>query len=60
MKTPTMTRVHFAYIAEIIAKELDGDNREKAAYAFSMNLKSTNSNFNSQKFLQACKVKAFA
>jgi hypothetical protein len=29
-----MQRRHFKLIAEIIAKELDGEYREKAAYAF--------------------------
>jgi hypothetical protein len=30
----TMQRRHFELIAEIIAKELEGEYREKAAYAF--------------------------
>jgi hypothetical protein len=55
-----MQRRHFELIAEIIAKELDGEHREKAAYAFAYILPITNANFNSQKFLAACKVNAFA
>jgi hypothetical protein len=55
-----MQRRHFELIAEIISKELDGEYREKAAYAFGYVLPVTNANFNSQKFLRACKVNAFA
>jgi hypothetical protein len=54
-----MQRRHFELIAEIIAKELDGEHREKAAYAFAYILPMTNANFDSQRFLMACKVKAF-
>ena len=54
-----MQRRHFELIAEIIAKELDGEYREKAAYAFAYILPITNANFDSQRFLMACKVKAF-
>jgi hypothetical protein len=54
-----MQRRHFELIAEIIAKELDGEHREKAAYAFAYILPMTNANFDSQKFLKACKVKAW-
>ena len=54
-----MQRRHFELIAEIIAKELEGEHREKAAYAFAYILPTTNVRFNSQKFLEACKVKAF-
>jgi hypothetical protein len=52
----TMQRRHFELIAEIIAKELDGEHREKAAYAFAYALPITNGNFDSQRFLKACKV----
>jgi hypothetical protein len=55
-----MQRRHFKLIAEIIAKELDGEHREKAAYAFAYILPMTNTNFDSQRFLKACKVSAFA
>jgi hypothetical protein len=55
-----MQRRHFELIAEIIAKELDGEYREKAAYAFAYILPITNSNFDSQRLLEACKVKAWA
>jgi hypothetical protein len=54
-----MQRRHFELIAEIIAKELDGEHREKAAYAFAYTLPMTNGRFDSQRFLEACKVKAF-
>jgi hypothetical protein len=54
-----MQRRHFELIAEIIAKELEGEHREKAAYAFSQILATTNGRFDSQRFLQACKVRAF-
>jgi hypothetical protein len=54
-----MQRRHFELIAEIIAKELDGEYREKAAYAFAYILPMTNGNFDSQRFLKACKVTAF-
>jgi hypothetical protein len=54
-----MQRRHFELIAEIIAKELDGEHREKAAYAFAYILPTTNGRFNSQRFLEACKVNAF-
>jgi hypothetical protein len=54
-----MQRRHFELIAEIIAKELDGEYREKAAYAFAYILPTTNGNFDSQRFLKACKVSAF-
>jgi hypothetical protein len=55
-----MQRRHFELIAEIIAKELNGEYREKAAYAFAYILPMTNGNFDSQRFLMACKVNAFA
>jgi hypothetical protein len=55
----SMQRRHFELIAEIIAKELDGEAREKAAYAFNHILPMTNANFDSQRFLEACNVKAF-
>ena len=54
----TMQRRHFELIAETIS-ELDGEHREKAAYAFAYILPQTNANFDSQRFLMACKVKAF-
>jgi hypothetical protein len=56
----TMERRLFQLIAEIISKELDGEYREKAAYAFAYILPITNANFDSQRFLKACKVNAFA
>jgi hypothetical protein len=55
----TMQRRHFELIAEIVAKELDGEYREKAADAFAYILPTTNANFDSQRFLKACKVNAF-
>jgi hypothetical protein len=55
----SMQRRHFKLIAEIIAKELDGEHRENAAYAFACILPITNGNFDSQRFLRACKVSAF-
>ena len=54
-----MQRRHFELIAEIIAKELDGEHREKAAYAFAYVLPTTNANFDTQRFLKACKANAF-
>jgi hypothetical protein len=54
-----MQRRHFELIAEIIAKELEGEYREKAAYAFAYILPTTNVNFDSQRFLKAWKVCAF-
>ena len=59
--TPSISlqRRHFELIAEIIRKELDGECREKAAYAFAYILPTTNGKFNSQRFLEACQVKAF-
>jgi hypothetical protein len=53
-----MERRHFELIAEIIRKELEGECREKAAYAFAHILPSTNGQFNPQRFLRACEVKA--
>jgi len=58
-KTYHMQRRHFELIAEIIRKELHGDCREKAAYAFAYILPTTNGRFNSQRFLKACEVRAF-
>ena len=55
----TMQRRHFELIAEVIAKELHGEHREKAAYAFAYVLPMTNRRFDSQGFLEACKVNAF-
>jgi hypothetical protein len=55
-KSYHMERRHFELIAEIIRKELDGEYREKAAYAFAYILPTTNQNFDSQRFLEACKV----
>jgi hypothetical protein len=55
----SMQRRHFELIAEIIGKELEGEFREKAAYAFAYILPMTNANFDSQRFLKACKVNAF-
>jgi hypothetical protein len=55
-----MQRRHFELIAEIIRKELQGECREKAAYAFAYILPTTNGKFDSQRFLKACNVKAFA
>ena len=57
-RTAAMQRRHFELIAEIIS-ELEGEHREKAAYAFAYVLPMTNGKFDSQRFLQACKVKAF-
>ena len=37
-----MQRRHFELIAEVIAKELEGEYREKAAYAFAYTLPTTN------------------
>jgi hypothetical protein len=54
-----MQRRHFELIAEIIAKELEGEHREKAAYAFASVLPIANGRFDPQRFLEACKVKAF-
>jgi hypothetical protein len=54
-----MQRRHFELIAEIIAKELDGEYREKAAYAFAYIIPMTNRNFDSQRFFRACMVTAF-
>jgi hypothetical protein len=59
-RPPEMQRRHFELIAEIIAKELEGEHREKAAYAFAYILPITNRNFDPQRFLKACKVNAFA
>jgi hypothetical protein len=58
-QTAGMQRRHFELIAEIIAKELEGEHREKAAYAFAYALPTTNARFDSQRFLKACKVNAF-
>ena len=55
-----MQRRHFELIEEIIRKELEGECREKAAYAFGYILPTTNGRFNPQRFLTACEVKAFA
>ena len=55
-----LQRRHFELIAEIIRKELEGECRERAAYAFAYILPTTNGRFNSQRFLRACEVKAFA
>ena len=57
--TSRMQRRHFELIAEIIRKELHGEYREKAAYAFAYILPTTNGRFNPQRFLRACEVKAF-
>jgi hypothetical protein len=54
-----MQRRHFELIAEIISKELHGEHREKAAYAFAYILPTTNTNFDSQRFLKAYKVRAW-
>ena len=53
-----MQRRHFELIADI-AKELEGEYREKAAYAFVYILPMTNWNFDCQRFVRACKVNAF-
>src|SRR5258708_3679732 len=58
-QTAGMQRRHFELIAEIIAKELEREHREKAAYAFAYILPTTNANFDTQRFLKACRVKAF-
>jgi hypothetical protein len=58
-QTAGMQRRHFELIAEIIGKELDGEHREKAAYAFAYILPITNPGFDSQRFLKACKVSAW-
>jgi hypothetical protein len=55
----TIQRRHFELIAEIIAKELEGEHGEKGAYGFAYILPITNGNFDSQRFLKACKVSAF-
>jgi hypothetical protein len=54
-----MQRRHFELIADIIAKELEGEYREKAAYAFAYILPMKNWNFDSQRFVRARKVNAF-
>jgi len=58
--TSRLQRRHFELIAEIIRKELEGECREKTAYAFAHILPTTNGKFNPQRFLRACEVKAFA
>jgi hypothetical protein len=55
-----MSRKDFELIAKIIATELEGTPKEKAAYAFASCLKQTNAKFDPQRFLKACKVKTFA
>jgi hypothetical protein len=57
-QTAGMQRRHFELIAEIIS-ELEGEHREKAAFAFAYILPMTNQNFDSQRFFKACKVSAF-
>jgi hypothetical protein len=51
-----MQRRHFELIADIIAKELDGEVRRQAAKAFADCLRSTNSQFKRERFLHACSV----
>jgi len=58
-RMPKMERRHFEFIAEVIAKELEGEHREKAAYAFAGALKATNGRFEARRFLEACNAKAF-
>jgi len=58
-RTISLQRRHFELVAEIIRKELEGDCREKVAYAFAYILPTTNGRFNPQRFLRACEVKAF-
>ena len=53
-QTAGMQRRHYELIAAIISKELEGEHREKAAYAFAYILPVTNSNFDSPRFLKAC------
>lgn len=56
IKTPTMTREHFEYIADIIANELQGSmySRRYVAQVFAENLTATNHNFDFAKFIAAC------
>ena len=47
-QTARMQRRHFELIAEVVS-ELDGEHREKAAYAFAYIVPMTNGNFDSQR-----------
>ena len=51
-------RRHFCWLAEVIAKELDGDTRQQVAEVFAECLRSTNGRFKRERFLQACNVEA--
>lgn len=51
-----MQRRHFELIAEVIAKELDGEVHRLCAQAFAQDLKATNAQFNRERFLRACGV----
>ncbi len=63
MKTPTMTKSHFQFIADTIAEMPDHAptlraQKESAARAFADKLPATNPKFDREKFLEACERKA--
>jgi hypothetical protein len=51
-----LQRRHFELIAEIIAKELEGEAKEQVAKAFANQLKRTNAQFKRDRFIAACHV----
>lgn len=60
-KTPKMTRQHFEWIAETIRDlyitAITDHDIDNVARWFTQRLKSTNPNFNPDRFLEACKPK---
>lgn len=62
MKTPTMTRAHFQFIADTIAAMPDfaptlRAQKESTARSFADALRATNPRFDREKFLAACAKK---
>jgi hypothetical protein len=56
MTAPSLTRCHFAFIAQIIASL--PSERGQVAQAFAARLADTNPRFDSERFLVACGVQS--
>lgn len=55
MRQAKMTRVHFQFIADVVASLPDDPVREVVINRFARSLKSTNPAFNTGRFIDACR-----
>lgn len=55
MRQAKMTRVHFQFIADVVASLPDEPARETVINRFAQSLKSTNPAFQTGRFIDACR-----